>query len=67
MTQPKPKKCNRPLPDGWTEEELDKQLKQAADKLFGGMTNNGILKVTPESLTEIFKRAKKRMDESKND
>ena len=65
MTQFKPKKCNRPLPDGIDEAELDKQLKEASDRLFEGMVDkNGFIKITPSSLREIFSRAKKQMEEA---
>jgi hypothetical protein len=63
MTQFKPKKCNRPLPDGIDEAELDKQLREASDRLFAGMVDaNGYIKITPSSLKEIFNRAKKQTD-----
>jgi len=65
MTQYRPKKSNRPLPDGWDEKEVDRMFKEAADKLFGGMADgNGVLKITPASMKEILKRAKKQTGET---
>ena len=44
--QPKPKKVNRPLPPGWREKDIKKQMRATYDSIFGDSTDeNGILKV----------------------
>ena len=41
----------------------DDSLATLAEKLFGGMADkNGVLKITPKSMKEILKRAKKQTD-----
>jgi len=53
--QYKPKKINRPLPDGWDENEIREQISGSYDELFGEFTENGILKVTPKVIKKILK------------
>jgi hypothetical protein len=44
--QVEPKKTNRPLPHGWKEKGLKKQLRAVYDSIFGDSTDeNGTLKV----------------------
>ena len=57
--QHKPKKINRPLPDGWDEKEIREKLSGSYDELFGEFTKNGILKVTPKVIKKILKEEKK--------
>lgn len=66
MTQYRPKKSDRPLPDGVDEAELEQQLSEAANRLFGGMVDEkGCIKITPDSLREIFNRAKNQAEEDR--
>ena len=66
MTQYRPKKSDRPLPNGVDEEELEQQLSEAANRLFSGMVDaKGYIKITPDSLRELFSRAKHQTEEDR--